>query len=201
MKAVASFIVLIAALLLMAACSSDSEESVDRESADVTPTSEAASTAQPTRQKEAEPSVAPTAIPTPAPTPPPTPEPATAPPPAPEPVVEPPPPPPLPQELVGVWTQSNYLYLPGSYTQRIYRFQPNGTYDYSNQYCASYQNCTGGQESGIVTASEGILTLQPQFSPIEGPRAFPYAVAYDPAGSLTLRLTTPDYVDVFYWEQ
>lgn len=110
---------------------------------------------------------------------------------------------PLPPWLVGTWTQSNYTgSATGGQTQRIYRFHPEGVYEYWHLLCPTFDQCDGPYEWGTVDLGQTVIGFVPQTPSAEGPRAFEYAVAQDVIGAWTLRLGLPGgLVDVFYLER
>jgi hypothetical protein len=105
----------------------------------------------------------------------------------------------LPAELLGDWLQrTDSATIPGAYQQRVYRFRPDGIYEYWNEWCPSYNECSGGYEWGHVRISGNALALQPQTPSPEGERNFPFSIEPDAIGAPTLRLVTPGGADVFY---
>jgi len=108
---------------------------------------------------------------------------------------------PLPPELVGTWRTSTWLNADGSQADwRIYRFMPDGLYDYTVAECTP--DCVvQGYEWGYAQASDGVLSLMPQTTPSDGPRAWAYAVGRDPnVGDVQLHVALPNgQVDIFYF--
>jgi hypothetical protein len=108
---------------------------------------------------------------------------------------------PLPADLVGTWRTSHWLNSDGSQADwRIYRFTPEGLYEYTLAQCTP--SCVvQGYEWGYAQAANGLLSLTPQTASSEGPRAWPYAVGRDPnVGDVQLHLALPDgQTDIFYF--
>lgn len=109
---------------------------------------------------------------------------------------------PLAPELVGRWETRSQLDSSGSQAiVRVYRFAQDGQYDYTIALCRSSTDCTvQAVESGYAEADRGVLTLRPQTSSADGPRAFPYVVGRDPdVGDVQLHLALADgQIDIFY---
>jgi hypothetical protein len=108
---------------------------------------------------------------------------------------------PLAAELVGTWRTSTWLNADGSQADwRIYRFTPDGLYDYTLAHCTP--DCVvQGYEWGYAQTADGFLALTPQTDPSDGRRGWPYAVGRDPnVGDVQLHFTLPDgQTDIFYF--
>jgi hypothetical protein len=109
---------------------------------------------------------------------------------------------PLAPELIGEWQTSQWLDATGSQQiVRTYRFYPDARYEYTLALCRSSTDCAiQDSESGYAQTNGGVLSLAPQSSSTQGPRAYQYVVGRDPdVGDVQLHFTLADgTIDIFY---